>query len=296
MTLLDHCRAVATLLLGVLNTLLWGVPVYFLVLVKLVLRGRERQRKLVLVLMRTVNFWIYGNLLIQRVMLRIQWDIEGCDGLRRDEWYFVNCNHQSWADLLILLEVFTGKIPFFKIFTKQQLIWLPIIGQALWAMDYPFMRRYSREYRERHPEKAGRDREAARRACRKYRNTPVAILNFAEGTRFSAAKHRQQASPFRHLLRPKAGGLAYALEALEGRIRLMLDTTIIYPDGCTRFWDYLGGRIDRIVVRVRQVEIPERFLKGDYHADPEFRAAFQEWLVAQWRRKDDLITRILEKG
>ncbi len=296
MTLLDHCRAAATLLLGALNTLFWGVPVYFLVLVKIVLRGRERQQKLVLVLMRTVNFWIYGNLLIQRVMLRIQWDIEGCNGLRRDEWYFVNCNHQSWADLLILLEVFTGKIPFFKIFTKQQLIWLPIIGQALWAMDYPFMRRYSREYRERHPEKAGRDREAARRACRKYRHTPVAILNFAEGTRFSAAKHRQQASPFRHLLRPKAGGLAYALEALEGRIRLMLDTTIIYPDGRTHFWDYLGGKINRVVVRVRQVEIPERFLDGDYQSDPAFRAAFQEWLVAQWRRKDDLIARILEKG
>lgn len=296
MTLGGHCRAATTLLLGALNTLFWGIPVYLLALVKLVFRSRAQQQKLALALMRTVTGWIYGILLIQRLMLRIQWDIEGYEGLRRDEWYFVNCNHQSWADLLILLEVFTGKIPFFKIFTKQQLIWLPIIGQALWALDYPFMRRYSRAYRERHPEKAGRDREAARRACRRYRHTPVAILNFAEGTRFTAEKHRRQSSPFRHLLRPKAGGLAYALEALDGRVRLMLDTTIIYPDGRTRFWEYLGGRINRVVVRVRQVEIPERFLSGDYHADPAFRAAFQEWLGAQWRRKDELIARHLESG
>ncbi len=296
MTLGGHCRAAATLLLGALNTLLWGIPVYLLALLKLVFRGRTPQQTLALALMRTVTGWIYGILLIQRLMLRIQWDVAGCEGLRRDEWYFVNCNHQSWADLLILLEVFTGRIPFFKIFTKQQLIWLPIIGQALWALDYPFMRRYSRTYRERHPEKAGRDREAARRACRRYRHTPVAILNFAEGTRFTAEKHQRQSAPFRHLLRPKAGGLAYALEALDGRIRLMLDTTIIYPDGRTRFWDYLGGRINRVIVRVRQVEIPERFLKGDYQADPEFRAAFQEWLVAQWRRKDALIARHLDRG
>ncbi len=296
MTWRNHCRAASTLLLGALNTLFWGIPVYLLALVKLVFRGPTHQQKLALALMGTVTCWIHGILLVQRLMLRIQWDIEGCEGLRRDEWYFVNCNHQSWADLLVLLEVFTGRIPFFKIFTKQQLIWLPIIGQALWALDYPFMRRYSRAYRERHPEKAGRDREAARRACRKYRHTPVAILNFAEGTRFTAAKHRRQSSPFRHLLRPKAGGLAYALEALDGRIGLMLDTTIIYPDGNTRFWDYLGGNIKRVIVRVRPVQIPERFLKGDYQSDPDFRAAFQDWLMAQWRRKDALIAGHLESG
>ena len=296
MTLLDHGRAVISLLLVALNTLFWGVPVYLLTLVKLVFRSRAWQQRLALALMRTVNFWIHGNLWIQRVMLRIQWDIQGTEGLRMDEWYFVNCNHQSWADLPILLEVFTGRIPFPKIFAKQELIWLPIIGQALWAMDYPFMRRYSREERRRHPEKAGRDREAARRACRKYRHTPVAILNFPEGTRFTAAKHRRQASPYRHLLRPRAGGLAYALEALEGRIRRLLDVTIVYPQGETRFWAYVGGRVRRVVVRVRQVDIPERLLKGDYHSDPEFRAAFQAWLGGQWRLKDDLIDDLLKRG
>ena len=295
MTLLDHCRAVAGLLLVALNTLFWGIPVYLLTLVKLVFRRASQQEQLARALMRTVNVWIHGNLWIQRVMLRIQWDIQGTEGLRMDEWYFVNCNHQSWADLPILLEVFTGIIPFPKIFTKQELIWLPIIGQALWAMDYPFMRRYSREYRERHPHKAGKDREATRRACRKYRHTPVAILNFPEGTRFTAAKHRQQASPYRHLLRPKAGGLAYALEALEGRIRRLLDVTIIYPEGETRFWAYVSGQVRRIVVRVRQIEIPARFLQGDYHSDPEFRAGFQAWLGEQWQHKDDLLDRHLKR-
>ncbi len=296
MTLQEHGRAATSLLLVGLNTLFWGVPVYLLTLVKLVFRRRSQQLRLAQALMWTVNFWIHGNLWIQRIMLGIQWDIRGTEGLRMDEWYFVNCNHQSWTDLPVLLEVFTGKIPFPKIFTKRELIWLPIIGQALWAMDYPFMRRYSRQERERHPEKAGRDREAARRACRKYRHAPVAILNFPEGTRFTAVKHRRQASPYRHLLKPKAGGLAYALEALDGRIRRLLDVTIVYPEGETRFWAYLGGRMRRIVVRVRQIEIPERFIKGDYASDPDFRAAFQDWLGAQWRRKDELLAEHLNRA
>ncbi len=296
MTLREHGRAATSLLLVGLNTLFWGVPVYLLTLVKLVFRRRSHQQRLAQALMWTVNFWIHGNLWIQRTMLRMHWDIRGTEDLRMDEWYFVNCNHQSWTDLPVLLEVFTDKIPFPKIFTKQELIWLPIIGQALWAMDYPFMRRYSREERERHPEKAGRDREAARRACRKYRHAPVAILNFPEGTRFTAAKHRRQASPYRHLLKPKAGGLAYALEALDGRIRRLLDVTIVYPEGETRFWAYLGGRIRRIVVQVRPIDIPERFIKGDYASDPDYRKDFQAWLGEQWRRKDELIAQHLNQA
>jgi 1-acyl-sn-glycerol-3-phosphate acyltransferase len=294
MKTLDHLKAVVTLLMVVLNTILWGIPVYALALLKLIFRRPGAQRHLTGAVTRTVNGWIRGNLLIQRYMLRIRWDVRGTAELRPDEWYFVNCNHQSWADLPILLEVFTGRIPFFKIFAKRQLIWLPIIGQGLWALDYPFMRRYSRSYLARHPEKAGQDREATRRACRKYRHAPVSILNFVEGTRFTAAKHRRQESPYRHLLRPKAGGLAYALDAMDGRIRLLLDTTIVYPDGQTRFWDYLGGNIRRVIVRVRPVAIPPDLLAGDYQNDPVYREAFQRWLRRLWRAKDELIASLME--
>jgi 1-acyl-sn-glycerol-3-phosphate acyltransferase len=51
---------------------------------------------------------------------------------------------------------------------------------------------------------------------------PVSIVNFVQGTRFRARKHAQQQSPFRHLLKPKAGDTALVLDTL-------VDVTITYP-------------------------------------------------------------------
>lgn len=295
MRLFSHLRAVATALLVSLNTILFGIPVYVLALFKLLLRGRAAQKVIARILIRTVEGWIDGILLIQRWMLPIRWDIVGTEDLRRDEWYFINCNHQSWADLPILMQTFEHRIPFYKIFAKKQLVWLPIIGQALWALDYPFMERYSREALARHPSKRGQDLANTRRLCRRYREAPVSILNFIEGTRFTPAKHRTQQSPYRHLLRPKAGGFAFALAALEGRITRLLDVTIAYPEGDTRFWAYLGGRIRRIVIRVRTIDIPERFLNGDYEEDAAFREAFQRWVRDLWAAKDALLDQLMER-
>jgi 1-acyl-sn-glycerol-3-phosphate acyltransferase len=193
-----------------------------------------------------------------------------------------------------LLKAISDRIPFPKIFAKQQMLWIPIIGSALWALDYPFMKRYSREYLKHHPDKSGLDLETTRRACRKYHFTPVSILNFIEGTRFTHEKHRRQKAPYRHLLRPKAGGLAFAIEVMEGRITHMLDVTIVYPDGMTDFWAYLGGKIQRVSVHIREITIPEPLLRGSYAEDPEFRAAFQKWIRHVWEDKDSLIDRLLK--
>lgn len=295
MHLVSHLRALITALLVILNTILFGIPVYVLAFFKLLLRGRAAQKAIGRALIRTVEGWIDGVLLIQRWMLPIRWDIRGTEDLHRDQWYFINCNHQSWADLPILMQTFEHRIPFYKIFAKKQLIWLPIIGQALWALDYPFMQRYSREDLAQNPAKRGQDLENTRRLCRRYREAPVAILNFIEGTRFTKTKHQAQHAPYRHLLRPKAGGFAFALAALEGRIRRLLDVTIAYPGGSSRFWDYLGGRIDRVVVRVRPIEIPERFLSGDYERDPAFREDFQQWVRDLWVEKDALLDHLLRR-
>ena len=135
----------------------------------------------------------------------------------------------------------------------------------------------------------GKDLETTRRACERYRHTPVSILNFIEGTRFTPEKHARQGSPYRHLLKPKAGGFAFTLAAMDGRIREILDVTIIYPHRELTFWDYLCGRVEKIMVRVRKIPVPEQFLEGDYENDRDFRDAFQSWVSRLWRGKDDLI-------
>ena len=201
----------------------------------------------------------------------------------------VNCNHQSWVDILVLQHLLNRRIPMLKFFLKRQLIYVPVIGIAWWALDFPFMRRHTDAQLKRHPEKRFDDIEATRRACAKFALVPTSVMNFAEGTRFTHSKHRAQHSPYRHLLRPKAGALALALGALGGKFDSLLDVTIVYPHGAPTFWQFLCGNVRHVVVRARQVPIPADLRGGDYARDPKFRKAFQHWLQALWQEKDATI-------
>jgi hypothetical protein len=111
-------------------------------------------------------------------------------------------------------------------------------------------------------------------------------MNFAEGTRFTRQKHKAQASPYRHLLKPKAGALALALNAMGEKFSSLIDVTIAYPAGIPTFWQFLCGRVPRVAVRVRELPIPSEFCTADYGQDPAFRMRFQKWLGSLWEEKD----------
>jgi 1-acyl-sn-glycerol-3-phosphate acyltransferase len=212
---------------------------------------------------------------------RVRWDVAGTEGLAPDGWYLVASNHQSWVDILVLQKVFTRRIPLLKFFLKRELIYVPVIGLAWWALDFPFMQRSSGS--------GARDLERARRACEKFRVVPTSVINFLEGTRFTAEKHAQQRSPFAHLLKPKVGGLATALATLGAQFHRLLDVTIVYPDGPPAFWDLLSGRLRAVTVRVTAREIPADLLAGDYLNDKAFRSAMHAWVNGLWREKDALV-------
>ena len=118
-------------------------------------------------------------------------------------------------------------------------------------------------------------------------------MNFAEGTRFTAAKHAAQSSPYRHLLKPKAGALALALNAMGDQFHSLVDVTIVYPAGVPTFWQFLCGRTPRIVLRARQLPIPAEFTDGDYDTDSELRGTFHRWLAWLWEHKDAEIAQML---
>jgi 1-acyl-sn-glycerol-3-phosphate acyltransferase len=293
-TLSPHLRACGITLIIAVNTLIWGLPIHLLALVKLCVPSAAWKTACTGGLIRLVKGWIRGVLFIQDRFLKIAWDIRQTADLSREQWYIVTINHQSWADIPALLQALTDRVPFPVVFAKQQMFWVPVIGTAIWAMDYPIMKRFSRRYLARHPEKRGIDLETTRQSCRKYQFRPVAIWNFIEGTRFTPDKHRRQHSPYRHLLRPKKGGLAFAIQAMERRITRLLDVTIVYPGGITNFWSYLGGNVRRVTVHLREIAIPDHLLSGSYSDDPRCREAFQEWLDRLWQEKDDLIDDLLE--
>lgn len=197
-------------------------------------------------------------------------------------------NHQSWVDILILQRIFNRKIPFLKFFLKQELIWVPFIGLTWWALDFPFMKRYSQAAIAKRPELKGKDIEVTRKACEKYQFSPVTVMNFLEGTRLTSSKHEKQGKKFNHLLTPKAGGLAFALSVMGERLDNLLDVTLVYPNGIPSFWDYLGGKVKEVKVHIRVLPISEERI-GNYLDDEDFRNAFQLWVNEIWLQKDQQI-------
>ncbi len=269
-----------------LNTMVSAGILLPLAVVKLVLPFDAVRRRIDPVLNAIAERWIANN----AVLLRgVTWDVAGLDGLARDRWYVVLANHQSWADIFVLQHLLNRRIPLLKFFLKQVLIWVPLIGLAWWALDFPFMKRHSPEFLRDHPEKRGDDLAAIRRACAKFSLIPTAVMTFVEGTRFAKPKHDAQGSTYRHLLLPKAGGLALALDAMGERFHALLDVTIYYPDGAPTFGGFLAGTMRRVVVRVRELPIPADLLGRDYADDPEYRARVRAWIDGLWREKDAML-------
>ena len=274
----------AMLLLAV-NIVLHVLLLFAFTLIKVIVPIRPIRQACSRVLVVIAESWIGVNNLLFDGFTRIRWQVEGLSGLRRDGNYLVLCNHQSWVDIPVLQKVFNRRIPFLRFFLKQQLIWVPLLGPAWWALDFPFMKRYSRETLVRHPELQGKDREATRRACEKFRHMPVSVMNFVEGTRFTPAKHKAQSSPYRYLLRPKAGGLAFVLDAMGEALHAIVDVTIVYPEGPCTLMDLISGRVHDIRVHVRERPI-DATLIGSYDEDAAFRGRVKFWVNTLWSEKD----------
>ncbi len=272
-----------------LNTVIMVSILMMVSLLKGLMPLRMVKDMLTRVIIAIAEMWMGVNNFLQRLTQDTVWDIQGLNGLDYRGWYFVTSNHQGWTDILVLQRIFNRRIPMLKFFLKQELIWVPFLGLAWWALDFPFMKRFSKEYLRQHPEMAGKDLEATQKACEKFKRVPVSVMNFMEGTRFTPEKHAAQKSPFRYLLKPKAGGTSFVLSAMGGQIRSMLNVTLYYPEGRSSFWDFVRGSIHQIVIRVEEVQLPVELLHGDYENDPEFRARFQSWVNTLWEEKDRLL-------
>lgn len=235
------------------------------------------------------NAWIKSNNLLMALTLNIQWELPALDNLSLNQWYFIISNHQSWSDILVLQKLFLGKVPFIRFFVKKQLLWLPLVNVAFFAFDFPVMRRHSKETLAAHPELRSQDLLATQKACQKFKLIPVSILNFLEGTRFTPKKHQLQQSPYPHLLKPKAGGFAFAIQAMDKLITQLLDVTIIYPEGRKTFWDFLCGKVHRVIVKVQLRDIPPELLTGNYSTDENTRHQFKVWVESLWQEKEMLL-------
>jgi 1-acyl-sn-glycerol-3-phosphate acyltransferase len=273
-----------------LNTLLVFVALVPFALLKLVIPANPVRRFADRCLTGIANTWIVVNDGWQHAIEKPRLTINGATDLHPRGWYLVGCNHQSWSDILVLQTVFRGQIPFLKFFLKRELIYVPVIGLAWWALDFPFMRRSGKTLSAN-----AADMATARKACEKFRHIPTSVINFLEGTRFTPAKHKQQRSPYTHLLKPKSGGASIALGTMGELFECLLDVTIIYPDGVPTFGDVLAGRMGRVTVEINRLPIPAEFIGEAASHDPQYRSKIQTWLNDVWLNKDRRIAELLGK-
>jgi 1-acyl-sn-glycerol-3-phosphate acyltransferase len=286
-------KGVVTISLMALNVIAWCLVLFTVALLKFLVPVPAWRRLASRIMTALAEGWIGTNNAIFRGMGSLPLEARGLEELSTRDWHLVVSNHRSWVDILVLQAVFNRRIPFLKFFLKQQLIWVPFLGLAWWALDFPFMRRYTSAHLARHPEDRGKDLEATRRACEKFRLIPTSVMNFVEGTRFTPRKHLAVKSPYRNLLPPRAGGVSFVLSAMGGMLHSMLDVTIAYSTGTPSLWDLCCGRVGPVVVDVRRRPLEDWLAAGDYMNDPAFRERFQAWLGGVWAEKDLLLDRLL---
>lgn len=287
-SILHTLNGLISVVLYFINTVLLVLPLLVFSVLKLAPNNTWR-RWMSSIVDTIANRWIRNNNLNQHIFSRTTLTLKGDAKLALDNWYLVISNHQSWVDILVLQRIFIGKIPFLKFFLKKSLIYVPFLGLAWWALDFPFMQRYSRAFIEKHPHLKGKDLETTKKACEKFEFKPVSIMNFVEGTRYlpSKAQHNDQ---FRHLLAPKSGGIAFVLNSMGKRLDKLVDVTIYYPGGIPSYWDFICGKVHEIVVNVETIDIRTLMENGTfnehYFTSDEQRRVFQDWMNQLWLDKD----------
>ncbi|RMA79374.1 acyltransferase [Umboniibacter marinipuniceus] len=282
-------RGLIAVTIMITNTLICFLPLVLVSALR-VLPMRSWQTLCTRLACSIATFWISVNSWALSITEADHWNVDVPENLSPDKWYFVTANHQSWADILIAQRILNRKVPMLKFFLKRELFWVPVLGICWWALDFPFMRRYSREYLAKHPHKQGKDLAETRKACEKFQYTPTAVFNFMEGTRFTEQKYQLKQSQFQHLLPPKAGGAGFVLGAMGNTLDTLLDISIHYPHGRPTFWDFLCGKAGAVEVSVRSVSIPDHVRGGDYQNDARYKGDVQEWVNNVWHEKDQLLT------
>lgn len=287
---ITYIKAIIVLVMMIVHSIFWCTLLFIVFLPKaIVYKHPNLVNKINVATEWLGRKWVKTNDLILRYISRVKFTLHGTPNLDTQKQYFVTCNHQSWSDILILQSIFLNKIAFIRFFIKKQLMWLPFLNIAWWAYDFPIMHRASKQELEKKPHLRGKDMLATQKSCAKFKHRPLTLLNFLEGTRFTTQKHQKQQSPYKHLLKPKAGGLAFAMSALDHSVVNIIDVTIIYPDFNFNFMDFLGGTVKNVNVYLHERQVPTHLLGGNYTEDPVYKQQFQDWVALIWDHKDKLI-------
>ena len=271
------------------NTLILAVLMIPLGVIKFLIPLKTLRASFTRIIIKIGELWIDVNSSWVIYLHKPNIEITGEENLNGDSWFLSTSNHQSAADIFIVQYITNRKIPMLKFFIKYELIYVPVIGICWWALDMPFLKRYTQKQIKKNPKLKGRDYKKMKKSLEHYSLHPVSIFSYAEGTRFTKKKHSLQKSEYTNLLKPKEGGLAVALSNIN-KIKELIDITIIYDSDNMGFWNYLCGNIKNIKVFISKIEIPSKYLTENLINSEELRSDFKLWLNNVWKDKDVLIS------
>jgi 1-acyl-sn-glycerol-3-phosphate acyltransferase len=295
-TLIERARGALIGAAITASTVTFGSPVLVIGLVRVLAPTRSAEQALDRLAVNVTNQWLGVNSwLIDQALPAIDWQLTMPTGLSLDKQYLLICNHQSWVDTTVMQHIGLPRMPLTRFFTKWELIFIPFLGLAFKILGFPMMKRHGKEAIAKNPALKQQDMLEAKRACEGLLNQPFTLLNYLEGTRFTPKKHAAQQSPYRNLLKPKAGGLGLAIQILGQRVDGLIDMTIVYPDGIPGYTDFWMGRVRRVGVDLREITIPDWVLLGDYEEDRQFRAKFHQWVAMLWSNKQHTIDQMMNR-
>jgi 1-acyl-sn-glycerol-3-phosphate acyltransferase len=293
--MIQQIKGIIAALVFIINTVVLVSTLLLFALLKLILPIKALQILLSKILVWIAESWIHINTTFHRWLHGQKIHIDEMPELSKEQWYLVVANHQSTVDIPVLQAVFNRKIPFLKFFLKQQLIWVPFLGLAWWALDFPFMKRFSRETLAKKPHLKGKDMEQTKKSCEKFKHFPTSVINFVEGTRFTQSKHQRQQSPYQYLLKPKAGGIGFVMGSMGSRMKTMLLVTIVYPEKVPTVWQYLCGAFKAVHVSCEKIVIPDALLNKNYLNDEKFKRELFKWSENMWYKQDNKLKAFYER-
>tara|TARA_B100001989_G_C24523415_1_gene457206 strand:- start:103 stop:984 length:882 start_codon:yes stop_codon:yes gene_type:complete len=222
------------------------------------------------------------------ILHKLEWDFQIPKDVNTNTWYIAMSNHQSWADIFILLAAGHKKIPLLKFFMKKELQWIPIIYLVHKTVDMPFLKRHSKAQIEANPELKKVDYETAKKAAKRFSRNPATAFSFAEGTRFTPKKHAAQDSPYSNLLKPKIGALAIALSGMP-QVNTLIDFTVVYSSEKRSTWDFLCGDLNKAKVFAKTYALPEDLKNRSFEEDDDYKRSFQAFVDEIWLEKQERI-------
>ena len=228
---------------------------------------------------------VYGLKLIMLLMHGNNIQVINNEKYDMNKWYMAMSNHQSWADIFVLLTVANKKIPLLKFFMKKELWWIPFVFLANKTLNMPFVNRHSKEAIEKNSSLRTKDYENTLKSCKRFLRAPSTIFSYAEGTRFTSEKHKAQNSKYKNLLQPKIGGMATALSAMP-EIDTLINFSVVYKSKKRSAWSFLNGEMKDVKVFIKSYKIPENLKNRNYGSDHLYREEFKEWIEEIWDEKD----------